>query len=153
MQSNSNNTTTGTGTTGQTAKPSAYLGIVIESTANNQFDIECYANWEFIGPTIRGKSYNEADDSGVAAALGAVRSVNDSTLDAKHPIVKNVGAIGATVAAYAEKNVSGWKRVIETGSNIADKIGDVLGLIPHPYAQVAGQIVGGMGDVGHALTH
>jgi len=96
-----------------------YLAVAVESTPGNLFDFEVFWNYELVGAPVRGKTYSEADDAGVGAVIGTIRSHNNSGLDSKHPIIKASGFGGTnltntskvlqqTVNAYTAKNTSGW---------------------------------------------
>lgn len=96
-----------------------YMGVFVESTAGNLFDVEIFYNYELVGSVPRGKTASEADDMGVGAVVGTIREHNDSALDSKHPMVTAAGPTGQnytnvskvlqqTVNAYASQNTSGW---------------------------------------------
>lgn len=159
LDANANNSSTGGGSTGLYAKPFPYLAIAFESTSGNLFDVEVYANWEVIGPNIRGKTYNEADDVGTSTVLGSFRSFNDSQLDSGHPAVPNKNLSGAMVRAtplqpiverYAQENSSGWVTQV---SGIASTMGGALASMPNPYAKVGGLVLGAAGTLGKFLGH
>jgi len=155
---NSNNTVTGTTSgTGVSAQPNMYLGFAVEAAAAGQnFDFEAYENWEFIGSAIRGKSYNEADDGGVSAVIGAYRSHNDAQLDSRHPAVPQIAFRGndkmpsqpALVEQYAAHNTSGWVTEVQ---GVAETVGGALLAAPNPYAKAAGAVLSLGSKIGGAI--
>lgn len=108
-----------------------YLGLLVESTASNLFDFECYWNYEIIGPTIRGKVFNESDDVGTQVVLATVRGSNGGALDSKSPF-KSPLMIEQGAIQYANHNISGFF------ARSAGVAGDFLLAAPNPYAKAAG---------------
>jgi hypothetical protein len=51
-----------------------FMGIMVEGLQNNQLEFEFYANYEYEGPTIRGKTRCISDATGVAIIQAGMQS-------------------------------------------------------------------------------
>lgn len=94
--------------------PHHYLMAIVQSSANNVFDVEFYWNFEVIGSIARGKTRSDSDENGLAIVLGAIGSRDSDQLDSAHPLIaakpgpQRAVQLQKLVNAYAAKNASGW---------------------------------------------
>lgn len=67
-----------TGPTSDPGFPDAgdrYMGILVESTAGNEFEWEFFANYEYIGVNVRGKTLCPADPIGISVSQTVMNSM------------------------------------------------------------------------------